>query len=180
QIREAQKFDKAIELEERLTAVRQEIERALADPDPRRRMIATACYLIDALCLRVGDEKEPDEADTVGATTLRPEHVVLHEDGTAEFHFLGKDSVEWHKTLRLPEQVLANLRELIANARPSSTEGNGGHPTRDLPQIFPDVTSRDVNAFLSEIMPGLTAKVFRTHHATQAVEKSLEGARVKP
>ena len=180
QIREAQKFDKAIELEERLAAVRQEIERALAAPDPRRRMIATACYLIDALCLRVGDEKEPDEADTVGATTLRPEHVVLHEDGTAEFHFLGKDSVEWHKTLRLPEQVLANLRELIANARPSSTEGNGGHPTRDLPQIFPDITSRDVNAFLSEIMPGLTAKVFRTHHATQAVETSLESARVKP
>ena len=46
---------------------------------PRRRMIATACYLIDALCLRVGDEKDPDEADTVGATTLRPEHVKLHE-----------------------------------------------------------------------------------------------------
>ena len=29
-------------------------------------MIATACYLIDVLCMRVGDEKDPDEADTVG------------------------------------------------------------------------------------------------------------------
>ena len=48
-------------------------------------MVATACYLIDALCLRVGDEKDPDEADTVGATTLRPEHITLHEDGSVEF-----------------------------------------------------------------------------------------------
>ena len=37
-------------------------ERDLADPD--RWRIATACYLIDALCLRVGDEKDPDEADS--------------------------------------------------------------------------------------------------------------------
>ncbi len=52
--------------------VRAHIESALSDPDPKRRMVATACYLIDALGLRVGDEKDPDEADTVGATTLRP------------------------------------------------------------------------------------------------------------
>jgi DNA topoisomerase-1 len=79
-------------------------------------MVATACYLIDALCLRVGDEKDEDEADTVGATTLRPEHVTLHPDGTAEFHFLGKDSVEWHKTIKLPPVVLQNLEQLLAFA----------------------------------------------------------------
>ena len=107
QEREARKFDKAHELHAQLTDVRACIERDLLDPDPRQRKIATACYLIDRLCLRVGDEKDPDEADTIGATTLRPEHITLHPDGNAEFRFLGKDSVLWHKTLELPPVRLA-------------------------------------------------------------------------
>jgi DNA topoisomerase-1 len=175
QKREARKFDKAHELHAHLDAVRAQIENDLVHPDARLRMLATACYLIDALCLRVGDEKDPDEADTVGATTLRPEHVTVYPDGSAEFRFLGKDSVLWHKKLDLPKVVQRNLEELILNARPSNSSANGdrSHPTRDKPQLFPDISSRNVNAYLSGILPGLTAKVFRTHHATISVRESL-------
>jgi DNA topoisomerase-1 len=180
QEREAAKFDKATALHESIAEIRARIERDLADPDPKRRMVATACYLIDALCLRVGDEKDPDEADTVGATTLRPEHVTLHEDGTAEFKFLGKDSVLWHKKLQPPLAVLKNLEELVQNARPSGSSNNDKrHPTRDKPQIFPTIDSGYVNAYLGEVLPGLTAKVFRTHHATQAVKESLASSEVE-
>nr|MBC7244391.1 DNA topoisomerase I [Chloroflexota bacterium] len=182
QAREAEKFDQAILLHAQLEQVRAGIQAALSSPDPKRRMIATACYLIDVLGLRVGDEKDPDEADTVGATTLRPEHVTLHADGIAEFHFLGKDSVRWHKKVTLPEAVYCNLQELIQNARPPSNNArkNGKrHPTRDKPQIFPDIDSQDVNAFLSELLPGLTAKVFRTHHATQLVQENLAKADIQ-
>ncbi len=180
QEREAAKFDKAVELNQNLAQVRAHIERGLVDENPRRRKVATACYLIDALCLRVGDEKDPDEADTVGATTLRPEHVTLYPDGNAEFRFLGKDSVLWHKKIALPTVVWQNLAELIQQARPpNSANSNKRHPTRDKPQIFPGVDSSDVNAFLSEALPGLTAKVFRTHHATQAVRESLAASEVE-
>jgi len=182
QAREAAKFAKAIELHAKLEQVREHIRRGLTDPDPRRRMIATACYLIDALGLRVGDEKDPDEADTVGATTLRPEHVKLHPNGIAEFRFLGKDSVRWHKKLELPEIVRHNLEELISTARPpkNGTRNNRKrHPTRDKPQLFHDINSRDVNAYLAEVLPGLTAKVFRTHHATQVVRESLHASGVQ-
>jgi len=182
QAREAEKFDQAIKLHAQLDTVRAHIVHDLDAANPRKRMIATACYLIDALCLRVGDEKDTDEADTIGATTLRPEHVTLRPDGTAEFHFLGKDSVEWHKTLALPERVRHNLEELIRNARPSSN-GQGSNekfnPTRDLPQLFPDISSRNVNTYLSGLMPGLTTKVCRTHHATAAVQENLEESEVK-
>jgi DNA topoisomerase-1 len=171
QEREAQKFDQAIELGEHLETVRARLQEDLNSPDEKRRMIAVACYLIDVLCLRVGDEKDPDEADTVGATTLRPEHVTLHPDDTAEFRFLGKDSVLWHKTIELPAMVHQNLAFLIENARPSSSDKD--HPTSILPQIFPDISSRDVNTYLSEIQSGLTAKVFRTYHATAVVQESL-------
>lgn len=180
QSREAQKFDKAHELDAQLAAVRAQIERDLSDPNPRTRMLATACYLIDALCLRVGDEKDPDEADTVGATTLRPEHVTLHDDGLVEFRFLGKDSVLWHKKLTPPEAVRDNLAALRRDARPSRVSGGDKrHPTRDKPQLFPDISSQHVNAYLGRIMPGLTAKVFRTHHATMAVRQSLAGSGVQ-
>jgi len=176
QKREAEKFDQAIALHANLDSVRAHIKKGLKSSRPKRKMVATACYLIDALCLRVGDEKDQDEADTVGATTLRPEHIKLHRDGTAEFHFLGKDSVEWHKAIQLSPVVLKNLTELIDNARPpNSSSGNG-----EKPQIFPLITSRNVNKFLSAVIPGLTAKVFRTHHATEAVRQSLAEAQVKP
>jgi DNA topoisomerase-1 len=175
QEREAAKFDQAMELGENLAQVRAHIERGLTDSNARRRMVATACYLIDALCLRVGDEKGEDEADTVGATTLRPEHVTLHPDGTAEFRFLGKDSVLWHKTIPLPPVVQQNLAELIEQAQSS---GNGKRSSnrrsaRARPQLFPTISSSDVNDYLSEVLPVLTAKVFRTHHATQVVRESL-------
>ena len=181
QEREARKFDKALELESKLDVIRERIQQGLEDPKPRRRMVAMACYLIDALCLRVGDEKDADEADTVGATTLRPEHITLRPDGVAEFRFLGKDSVAWHKELDLPPLVWNTLDELIRTARPSSSAGNrnGFHPTRDLPQIFPDIGSRDVNTFLSRIHKGLSAKVFRTYHATQAVSSSLQASGIQ-
>ncbi len=175
QEREAAKFDQAVELDQNLAQVRAHIEQGLTDPNARRRKIATACYLIDALCLRVGDEKGEDEADTVGATTLRPEHVTLHPDGTAEFRFLGKDSVLWNKKISLPPVVQQNLAELIEQAQAS---GNGERPAsrrsaRNRPKLFPRISSSDVNDYLSEVLPILTAKVFRTHHATQAVHNSL-------
>jgi DNA topoisomerase-1 len=181
QDREERKFDRALELHEHLEDVRAKIERGLQDGGRRRRMVAMACYLVDRLCLRVGDEKEADEADTVGATTLRPEHVTLHPGRIAEFDFLGKDSVAWHKELKLPPLVYDTLEELIQEAKPPSSAGDddGFNPTRDLPQLFPDIHSRHVNRFLSSVHEELTAKVFRTYHATVAVQKSLDESGIR-
>jgi DNA topoisomerase-1 len=41
-------------------------------------------------------------------------------------------------------------------------------------QIFDGINSRKVNAFLGSIMPGLTAKVFRTCIATYVVQETLK------
>ncbi len=128
----------------------------------KRRQIATTCYLIDRLAMRVGDEKDEDEADTVGASTLRVEHVKAAND-KIEFDFLGKDSVQWQKTITLSEneQVLArNLQEFMLGKAPGE-------------QIFDKIDSTHVNRFLSEALPGLTAKVFRTYHATTTVRDCL-------
>jgi len=153
------KFNKALELEDYVEKVRQHIASNLESSDAFRRKISTVCYLIDRLNLRVGDEKDKDEADTVGATTLRPEHIKIDTDGLVTFAFLGKDSVWWRREVRLPQIVIDNLKEYISTAKSS---------------VFKRVRSDNIALFLGEVMPGLTAKVFRTYHASKAVKEHLE------
>ncbi|MFH0848389.1 MAG: DNA topoisomerase I [archaeon] len=165
QEREIEKFEKASEFDDKIDQVRKHIIETLTSRDPSRKKIATVCYLIDELKMRVGDEKDSDEADTVGATTLRAEHVKILDDGRVRFDFLGKDSVRWIQTITPQSAVLDNLRECIGTKR------------RAL--LFEGVRSDKVNEFFNEIMPGLTAKVFRTYHASKAVKEYLGGAKVK-
>jgi DNA topoisomerase-1 len=165
QSRSRAKYDNAMKVGRRLREIRSRIERELDSKDPRRRQVATVCYLIDRLGMRVGDEKDEDEADTVGASTLRVEHVMLRGNGV-EFVFLGKDSVPWSKKDMPPSAVIRNLREFTADKSPET-------------QVFHHVNSRMVNQFLSSIVPGLTAKVFRTYHATEKTREALESADVR-
>jgi len=165
QKRDREKYDKALKLGEHINEVRSAIMKALNYDDPKKRQIAMACYLIDKLALRVGDEKDPDEADTVGATTLRVEHAKLSGTRLA-LDFLGKDSVRWQKELDLskePPIVHKVLTELLAGKKPSD-------------QIFDAVSSRSVNNFLGKILKGLTAKVFRTYLATKVVKETLKNS----
>jgi len=163
QQKEVEKFDKVKELAKKINDLRTHISKNLCSEDIRKRKVATVSYLIDALKLRVGDEKDPDEADTVGATTLRPNHVVINSKGKAIFNFIGKDYVRWRKEVTLPEEVVKNL-ETFKNETKST--------------IFEGIRSEHVNSFLSEIMSGLTAKVFRTYHASEVVKNYLEKANV--
>jgi len=165
QQKEIEKFDKAKDLAKKINELRAYILKNLQSIDIKTRKVATVSYLIDALKLRVGDEKDPDEADTVGATTLRPTHVMINSNNKVTFDFLGKDSVRWQKEIVLPNEVVNNLKAFISQAQADST-------------IFEGIRSEQVNSFLSEIVQDLTAKVFRTYHASDVVKNSLEKANV--
>ncbi len=165
QQKEIEKFDKALEFGEKLRKVKRHINKNLESENLKRRKIATVCYLIDKLKIRVGDEKDPDEADTVGASTLRKEHIKLNGDGTVSFNFLGKDSVPHIFTARLPDRLVTNLKEFSSNTDSALFEGVG---------------SSQVSEFLDEVLTGLSAKVFRTLYASEAVKSKLEKTPVKP
>jgi len=167
QRKEIEKFNKAIELKKNLPKIRRFIRENLKHEDLKRRKTATVCYLIDMLNFRVGDEKdEEEEADTVGASSLRAEHIHILDDETVTFDFLGKDSVRLCLTAKLDKQVVANLREFM-----EASDGN---------TLFDEVNSSVVSDFLDEVMEGITAKVFRTCHATSAVESKLNAVKVDP
>ena len=162
QERDKMKYENAKKLRRKLGDVRLFVEKSLSSPDIKTRKLATVCYLIDNLSMRVGDEKDEDEADTVGASTLRVEHVKFLPKGV-EFDFLGKDSVRWEKSLPLDgtnSPIRRNLQEFTSGKKPE-----------DL--VFDGIASEGVNRFLGKAMRGLTAKVFRTHHATETVQTYL-------
>ena len=163
QERDKMKYDKAIKLSEHIDKVLSKIVEEMTDRDEKVRRVATVCYLIFKTAMRVGDEKDPDEADTVGATTLRVEHIKLKPDAI-EFDFLGKDSVRWQKSYTIKGQdktLYDNLKKFTEKKKPDE-------------QIFHDITSRHVNEFLGKIVKGLTAKVFRTYLATSVVTDYLK------
>jgi DNA topoisomerase-1 len=165
QKKDIEKFDKAKEFRRNLPRVKRHILRNLESEDLKRRKIATVCYLIDKLKIRVGDEKDPDEADTVGASTLRKEHIQINGNGTVSFNFLGKDSVPHIFTTKLPDKVIENLQEFSANSESA---------------LFSGVRSSHVSEFLDEVMTGLSAKVFRTLYSSDAVTKKLDKTPVEP
>ena len=157
QKREMKKFDKAMELEKKRNDIRDFIKINLDADDEKIRKVATVCYLIETVCMRVGDEKDEDEANTVGASTLAKNNISI-EGNTVKFDFLGKDSVRWVKEIEAPDSVIRNLKEFM--------EG-----PNDL--IFDGIRSEHVNEFLGNAMEGLTSKVFRTSSATNAVKNFL-------
>ncbi|NWK00530.1 DNA topoisomerase I [Marine Group I thaumarchaeote] len=162
QDRDKAKYEKAVKLAKEIDKIKDRIVKDMKSKEPKISRIATACYLIYRTSMRVGDEKDPDEADTVGATTLRKEHIKITADAI-EFDFLGKDSVRWQETIIVEghdKQFQKNLKKLIEKKNPKD-------------EIFNDITSRHVNAYYSSIVKGLTAKVFRTYLATAVVKNYL-------
>lgn len=163
QEREKKKYDKAMAIDGKLDTIRKHIHEGMISNDEKRRQVATACYLIDRLVMRVGDEKDEDEADTVGASTLRVEHVKLNGD-SIEFDFLGKDSVRWEKKIMFSEADPAFIKNMRTFTH--------GKSKTDL--VFSGIDSRHVNEFFGKCSPGLTAKVFRTYHATKTLASYLK------
>ncbi len=162
QDRDKEKYEKAIKLANGIGQIKDRIIRDMKSREKDKRRISTVCYLIYRTAMRVGDEKDSEEADTVGATTLRKEHITIASD-TIKFDFLGKDSVRWQETLVVEghdRQFYKNLKVIVEKKKPTE-------------EIFDKISSRHVNAYYSSIVKGLTAKVFRTYLATNVVKDYL-------
>lgn len=163
QMREKEKFKKAEKLGNKIREIEEHVMKTMVSTEESRRKVATVCWLIINLNMRVGDEKDPGEADTVGAITLRPEHIKI--DGEVlHFDFLGKDAVRWTKDVKAPPVVIENIRRYSNSCRE---------------YLFEGIDSGKVARFFSEKMEGLTAKVFRTWRCTKTVDEYLQQCKTK-
>lgn len=154
------KYEKARLLKTHIKAIRKDYMANLKAADMPARQRATAMWIIDRLALRVGNEKKEDEADTVGCCSLRVEHVKLITPRTLEFDFLGKDSMRYNKEVEVPQEIFDNFKKFQQGKRQSE-------------DIFDALTTSSLNDHLKSLMPGLTAKVFRTYNASITLQEQL-------
>ena len=160
QERAKKKWDQALELDKYLEKLEEHILKNLRSNDLERRKLATVVYLIKKIGIRVGDEKIAGEHGTVGCTTLKEENIKIDLDNQKLIlDFTGKDWVHWHREVEVEyTDVLRNLQEFIKLAKGDF--------------IFKGIDSDKVAKFLREVVPGISAKTFRTYLAGKTFERA--------
>jgi DNA topoisomerase-1 len=157
------KFEKARELKKHIDRIRKDYTKDLRAELTADRQRATAVYLIDRFALRAGNEKDAEnEAETVGCCSLKYEHVTLKPPNIVIFDFLGKDSIRFYDEVVVDDQVFKNLK-IFKKA-----------PKKDGDDIFDRLTTTQLNKHLTNYMPGLSAKVFRTFNASYTMSTLLK------
>jgi DNA topoisomerase-1 len=165
--RDWQKYEKARKLHRCIDKIRSNYRDDWKSKEMKVRQRAVAIYFIDKLALRAGNEKDEDEADTVGCCSLRIEHIKLHKDVegvgeyVVEFDFLGKDSIRYQNKVAVEKQVYKNLVLFMENKNSED-------------ELFDRLNTTILNAYLNECMEGLSAKVFRTYNASRTLQEQLD------
>ncbi|XP_028082689.1 DNA topoisomerase 1-like isoform X1 [Camellia sinensis] len=155
-----EKYEKSRMLKDYIQGIRAAYTKDFASKDITRRQIAVATYLIDKLALRAGNEKDDDEADTVGCCTLKVENVEPMPPNILKFDFLGKDSIRYQNEVEVELPVFKAIQQFRI--------GKSGSD-----DLFDKLDTSKLNAHLKELMPGLTAKVFRTYNASTTLDEML-------
>lgn len=156
------KFDLARKLAKNILEIRRTNWNNItsSNVDEKTKQLATALYLIDNLALRVGNEKSDDEADTVGVCSLRVEHINFLQDNKIGLDFLGKDSVRYQNKVKIDPDVYNVLIKFVKGKKKSD-------------DLFDLINPQMLNQYLSTMMKGLTAKVFRTYNASKLFQTEL-------
>ena len=91
------KYEKARRLKDHILKIRDDYFQKMVSLDPVYEQLGVCTYLIDRVALRVGNEKNEDEADTVGCCSLKVGNVELISDEEHKIllDFLGKDSIRF-------------------------------------------------------------------------------------
>nr|SVE91634.1 EOG090X0296 [Daphnia sinensis] len=161
-----QKYEIARQLKDSVEKIRETYKEDWKSKEMKIRQRSVALYFIDKLALRAGNEKDEDQADTVGACSLRVEHISLHEQKNGKqcvvvFDFLGKDSIRYYNEVPVEKRVFKNLQIFMENKKPGD-------------DLFDRLNTTIMNKHLNDLMEGLTAKVFRTFNASNTLQEQLD------
>jgi DNA topoisomerase IB len=167
--RDREKFDHIVEFGLSLPAARTIVEQHLQLPGmPFERALATGFRLLDLGGLRVGSEDYAQDNGSYGLATLRCDHVSTR-GGTVRLRFTGKSGKE-HDVVLDDAQLLAAVRDLRVRRRCEELLAYKSG------RRWCDVTSQDVNRYLSDVGVVGTAKDFRTWQAGLRALASLSAA----
>ena len=154
------KFELARKLKKKISEIKKFNESNLINDNVKIRQLATALYFIENFSLRVGNEKSKDEADTVGVSSLRVEHINLLDNNKIKLDFLGKDSVRYINKIEVSDQIYINLKYFTQNKSKKD-------------DLFDKISPSDLNSYLQNFMKDLTSKVFRTMNASKLFQREI-------
>lgn len=140
------KYETARRLHKHIDTIRNNYRDQWKSKEMRVRQRAVAMYFIDKLALRAGNEKDEDQADTVGCCSLRVEHIQLKKqlgdkENVVVFDFLGKDSIRYYNEVEVEKRVFKNLELFMENKK----EGD---------DLFDRLNTAVLNEYLKELMDG--------------------------
>ncbi len=165
--RDKQKFDRVLRSARRLPAARRAIARDLTlEGMPLERANSVAVRLLDLGYFRIGSDIYADTNGSFGLTTLERRHVRKQRDRLV-FRFTGKSGVEHSIEIDDPE-VLVALESLRRRRG-----GSARLLAYQLERRWRDLDGSAVNTYLSGHLEELTAKDFRTWHATVLAAAAL-------
>ena len=165
--RDRMKFDRVIAAAHKLPAARRAIKRDLGlEGMPLERADAVAVRLLDLGYFRIGSDIYADENESFGLTTLERRHVSKAKDKYV-FRFEGKSGIEHSIEIDDPD-VLDALDSL--RRRRGGTERLLAY---QLERRWRDLDSAAVNTYIRGLFEDLTAKDFRTWHATVIAAAAL-------
>jgi DNA topoisomerase IB len=178
--RDRAKFDHVLEVARHLPELREQVATDLSRRGHgRERVLAAAARLLDIGVFRIGGEAyasddDPSGAATYGLATLLREHVKVR-GATMDFHYQAKGNVE--RTQRIVDQETATLLKALLKRDTDDPELLAYREGR----VWHDVRSDDINSYLKEHSGGceISAKDFRTWHATVLAALALAGAPAK-
>ena len=166
--RDKMKFDRVLEVAEKLPRVRRAIlEHMALDGMPVERATATAVRLLDLGYFRIGSDAYADTNGSFGLTTLEKRHVRAR-NGRLLFRFPGKSGVEHEIEI---EDELA-----VAAVNTMRRRRGGGDRLLAYKKVrsWTPMDAALVNDYLRESTDAeFTAKDFRTWHATVLAAASL-------
>jgi DNA topoisomerase-1 len=165
--RDKMKFDRVLASARKLPAARRAIARDLAlEGMPLERANSVAVRLLDLGYFRIGSDIYAETNGSFGLTTIEKRHVRKERDRLV-FTFMGKSGIEHSIEIDDPE-VLVALDSLRRRRG-----GSARLLAYQLQRRWHDLDSSSVNTYLSGHLEDLTAKDFRTWHATVLAAAAL-------
>lgn len=155
------KYEKARKLNKHIKNVRNGYMSDAKSDDEVNKQLGTVLYLIDNFGIRVGNEKDESETDTVGASTLKVGNIFLKPNNIVVFDFLGKDSVRFYKELKVDELIWNNIHSFMQGKQDNN-------------QLFDKIDATDINNYLKKFDKSFSAKVFRTRLASTIMFNELD------
>jgi DNA topoisomerase-1 len=164
--REAAKYERLVAFARALPAIRARVDADLARPGlPREKVLAAVVRLLELTLIRVGNDEYARLNKSFGLTTLRNRHATV---GTSQIRFRFRA-----KSGRQAEVGLSDRRLAAVVRRCRDLPGQELFQYVDDDGEIADVRSDDVNEYLRQIAPDITAKDFRTWAGTVLAYRAL-------